>query len=573
MSDLLLFLDRRSGTVLTILTLLFLSLETFYAMHRPLSHDEFSAHWSVVQVGSAVPYVDFTPYKPVLGYWVQLALLKLAPDPWNGYRVIRLGMSLLAAGTLFGGALWLRRIFRPDAVCLAYAMMVVTTSLVEWAIEVRLDMLTALFGFVSLLFLIDRRVVPAGMLAGLGFLISQKGAMFAIAGGMGLLGCAVFQQGPRRWRDGFVYAGCVVLPIALYVACWTPIASFGSVFGPTFGQETQLHALSTPIYGGFDFWLLYWFEPIIRNPLFYVCAAVALVILLVRWREQSPLETMLFFYGSTGAFIMLNIRQPWGYMFVLLVPTAFVMHCYLFSLRFGIPVCLLHRRIGWVGYFLFGLIWPLAQVPWVALYDPGPQRQTFELAEALLQPGEHYFAGFHFLPRLDAHEDTLGMVDTNAAHPVHALSPSEHVAILERFRKEPIRFLVYTTVIDHGVPDDILTYLYRTYAPFWGNIWIYAPMCQPADSEVHLRFRGRYTIETQTPGAIRIDGNAVASGDSIELEHGNHVIHTEVRCRLKLQPEGIDHLLNPDYRDPIRFFWRHMGPAPEHHRTGVWVEE
>jgi hypothetical protein len=163
-------------------------------------------------------------------------------------------------------------------------------------------------------------------------------------------------------------------------------------------------------------------------------------------------------------------------------------------------------------------------------------------------------------------------VDTNTVHPVHALSPAEHAAILERFRREPIRFLVWTGVIDDGVPPLIRNHLLRTYTPLWGNVWIYAPRCQPATSQVHLLFGGRYRIETEKPGKVQIDGKSYASGETIELESGTHAISTEVRCRLTLQPKGIDHLLNPDYRDPVSFFWPGLGPAPDHVGMGVWAE-
>jgi hypothetical protein len=567
MSAFLSVLDRRSLAVLVVLTLLFLTLETLYAVHRPLSHDEFNGTWCVVEVASGIPYVDFEPYKPVLGYYLQLALLKLAPDTWSGYLAVRLGMTYLAVATLFLGALWLRRLFRPAAVCLAYALLVVMTSLVEWAIEVRLDMLTALFGFVSLLFLLNRRVAAAGALAGIGFLISQKEAMYALAGGAGVLACLLFQRDPRRRRDVLVYSACVLAPIALYVACWSLFAPFPRVLGPTFGQETQLHALTTPIHGEGSFYAFFWLETLFRNPLFYLYVLWALALLLVRGRGQTPQETLLLFYGCTVAALLLNIRQPWRYMFVLLAPTAFVLHGYLFSRELDRPNSLLRKPVLWACYVLLGLLWPLSRVPVVLRDDAGPQRQTLALAEALLGPDEHYFAGFQLLPRLYAHDRTLGMVDTNTAHPIHALSAAEHAAILERFRQEPIRFIVWTSTIDDGVPQVIKDHLFATYAPFWGNLWLYAPQGRQGDSQVNLLFAGRYTIETEQPAQVTIDGKSHASGATIELERGEHAIRTAVRCRLRLQPEGVDHLLNPAYRDPVWFFWPPPNwPLPEHLR-------
>jgi hypothetical protein len=566
-------LDQRSRTVLVVLTLLFLVLEAYYVFHRPLSHDEFNGVWCVVQVTTGVPYVDFEPYKPVLGYYLQLALLQLAPDTWSGYILIRAGMTLLTVATLFLGALLLRHLFRPAAVCLAYALLVVMTSLVEWAIEVRLDMLTALFGFVSLLFLLERRVVVAGVFAGLSFLISQKGTMYALAGGAGLLACVLFQREPRRWRDLLVYSASVAGPIALYVAFWSLFAPCSRVCAMTFGQATQLHALTTPIHGGAPLYTFYWQETLFRNPLFYLYTLWALVILLTRWREQTPRETLLLFYGVTVAVVILNIRQPWRYMFVLLPPTAFVLHAYLFAHQLAIPDSLLRKPIMWTCYVMLGLVWPLTRVPVVVQDDSGPQRQTLQIVQALLQPGDKYFAGFQVLYRGDFHESALGMVDTNTAFPIHGLTPAEHTGILERFQAEPVRLLVYTSVIDDGVPERIKKHLWRSYAPFWGNVWIYAPQCQPAGSEVNLLFAGSYTIETEQPGRVVIDGQPHASGETIELERGPHAVTTPVRLRLKLKPAGVEHLLNPAYREPVWFFWPDSWPVPTRTREGQWVED
>jgi hypothetical protein len=162
MSAFLQFLDHRSRAVLVVLTLLLIGIETFYAVHRTLHLDEFGIAWDSARLVNGVPYVDFQPYKPVLGSYVLLALLRMGPDSWGGLVSARLGMGYLSATVLFSGALLLRRMFRPGAVCLAYALMIVMSSLVEWAIEVRLDMLTALFGFVSLLLLLDRRLARGG---------------------------------------------------------------------------------------------------------------------------------------------------------------------------------------------------------------------------------------------------------------------------------------------------------------------------------------------------------------------------------------------------------------------------
>jgi hypothetical protein len=567
------FLDRRSGPVLIVLSLVFLALETFYALHRPLNPDEFSGAWSVVQAVTHVPYVDFDPYKPVLGYYLQYLLLQLGTDPWDGYLTVRIGITYLAVLTLLLGALWLRRFYRPAAVCLAFATVGVMTSLAEWLIDFRLDMLTALFGFVSLLCLLDRRIALAGLLAGFSFLVSQKGAVYGLAGGAGLLGCLLIQRDRRFCRDAMRFAACVALPIAVYVAFWSLIAPLSTILQATFGQATQLHALTSSMRQERNFYWYFWLQTLLRNPLFYLYALWALAILLRRGRAQNAQETLLLFYSLTVAIIMVGIRQPWAYMFVLLVPTAFVLHADLFSRKLNEPESVLHRPVAWASFVVLGLLLPLSRVPVVARDDPGGQRQTLELAHALLQPGDRYFAGIQLLYRSEAHEKAVGMVDIFSFNPIDLRPTDQHLAMLERFKKEPIRFVLYTGIIDISAPEVIRKHVQRNYAPLWANVWIYAPQFGPADSRGKLLFSGDYMIETETPGLVRIDGQTCASGQTIALQQGRHTIDSTVRFRVKLQPPDIDHLLKPAYCEPILFFWPDgIVPAPPHYSTGVWVD-
>jgi len=585
------YLDHHGRAILVLLTLFFLGIETSYAVNRPLSIDEFNGAWSVAQLATRTPYVDFEPYKPVLGYYVQLAFLCLGRDTWHGYLAVRLGMVYLTGTVLLLGGLRLQRIFRPGAVCLAFALMVVMTSLLEWAIEVRLDMLTALFGFVSLILLLNRRIALAGTLAGLSFLISQKGTMYALAGGIALLGNLVTHREPRWGRDVLRYGTCVVLPIGLYVLYWSLIASFPNVCGRLFAEPTQLRALTTRPGGSATAYITFWMHTLTCNPLFYLCALWALGNLLALGRRQSPLETLLLFYGGTVLAIMMSLAQPWLSSFVLLVPTLFVLQAYLFSYESGRTGSLLFRWAFWLAYGLYGLLLPLSHVPIVAQADPGVQRQTLELTEALLGPGDRYFAGFHFLCWGDTNAHSLSVVDPNGAPPTQSLTQAEVGQILERLKQEPIRLLIYTGKIhayeldktqanrtsadrlQAEVPYLIRRHLYRNYAPLWSNVWIYAPQVMPSDTDVDLLFTDVYFIETERPTSVLIDGQTYAPGATVQLRRGRHSIATASRVRLKLRETKVNHLLNPNYREPRWFFWPGDFIFPPPAGRGVWVDD
>jgi hypothetical protein len=482
-------------------------------------------------------------------------------------------MVCLTGAVLLLGALRLQRIFRPAAVCLAFALTVAMTSLLEWAIEVRLDMLTALFGFVSLILLLERRVALAGAVAGTGFLISQKGAMFALAGGIASLGCLATQR-ERRWlRDVLVYGVCVLVPISSYVLYWSLVASFAKVWGPTFAQTTQLRAMTTPPSSPANLYLMYWTETLTRNSFFYLCALWSMGSLLALGGSRNPRQTMLLFYGGTVGAIMVSVRQPWPYSFVLLVPTVFVLLAELFSHELERPAGLLHQPVFLVAYGLFGLVLPLSELPIVAQADTGPQRQALELTEALLGPEDRYFAGFQFLYWGDANTHSLSTVDLNSAPPTQSLTSAKVAEILEGLQKEPIRVLLYTFKIDADVPTPIRKHFCRNYAPFWGNVWIYAPQVRPSDSEVNLLFTDVYTIEMEHPHPVQIDGHSYAPKATLELRRGRHSIATASRLRLKLRAAKVDHLLDPACREPFNFFWPSRGFMPYPANKGVWVND
>ncbi len=583
------FLDHHARAILVLLTLFFLSVETYYAVNRPLSHDEFSGAWSVAQLATRTPYVDFQPYKPVLGYYFQLPLLRLGADTWHGFVAVRLGMVYLTGSVLFLGALWLQRIFRPGAVSLAFALMVVMTSLLEWAIEVRLDMMTALFGFISLLLLLNRRVALAGIVAGLSFLISQKGSVYGLAGAMALLGCLMIQR-DRRWGwDLLAYSACVVLPISLYVLYWSSIASFPSVWRPTFAEPTQLRALTTP--GPVPMWYSSaWQRTLTNNPFFYVCALWALGGLIALGQRQKPRETMLLFYGGVVIAIMLSVQTPALYSFVLIVPTLFVLQANLFSNEFERRNTLLCQRVFWLSYGLLGLILPLSDILFVAQDDNGPQRLTLKLTEALLGPEDRFFAGFQLLYRREANAQAMSMTDGHSSPPTQALTPTQVAEILDRLEREPIRLVIYTFKV-HAfefekrevgnldarlnlaeAPFAIRRHFYRNYAPLWSNVWIYAPQVKPSDSAVELLFTDVYSIETERPTPVLIDGQTYAPRATVELRRGHHAIATASRLRLKLRAAKADHLLNPAYRFATWFFWPAQGLIPYPADTGIWVD-
>lgn len=68
------------------------------------------------------------------------------------------------------------KIFRRDASLLAVTVWVCMSCFLERSAELRVDMLTGLVGLFAFLLVIQRKPVSAGIVAGLSFMVSQKGA-------------------------------------------------------------------------------------------------------------------------------------------------------------------------------------------------------------------------------------------------------------------------------------------------------------------------------------------------------------------------------------------------------------
>ena len=162
---------------LALLCFVYLGIEFVYIARLPFVMDEFQGASEVYRLMSEIPYVDFKPYKTVLGYYLQLPPMLLSDDPWRQMMLVKQAMALATAGSIFLAARMLLRHFSSLSVFLATLMLVLMSTFLERSASLRVDMLTSLFGLFGLICLLDRRVLAAGVLAGLSFLVSQKGRL------------------------------------------------------------------------------------------------------------------------------------------------------------------------------------------------------------------------------------------------------------------------------------------------------------------------------------------------------------------------------------------------------------
>jgi hypothetical protein len=486
----------RFGVALLAICLLYGAIEAVYVLRLPLVMDEFQSASAIRDLAHGIPYRDFTPYKNVLGHYLQLPALLIARTPWSALMLVKLqalGVNVLA---LAFAALLLRRHFRPSAVLSGLALTIVMSSFLERSAELRVDMLTAWPGLFSLLLLLHRRWLGAGILAGISFLVSQKGVYFCVAGAIATLphaaaGAAVDPPWkPKKRLDpgpSLRFVIGALTPIAAYVVVWGMASSLETVYAAVFGAPQRI--AFQPLYEDVRF--RYWLQTVWRNPIFYLFAFLGLAQLGLRGasstdpRKGAPITSgtdtltarALFLYGLVIGGLGLWHRQPWPYFFVLLIPTLFVLLVAFLDRVIALPPQRRSARVLKVVvavlYVLIGIGWPLTRIPVNLARDNGYQRHTLALADCLLRPGDTYFAGVDVLSGHEQPLERLRWLDQPEQQQLASMPPLALQALVDSLVAAPPKVVIDNYRV-RELAGPLRRFLDETYTPLWGSVLVRA---------------------------------------------------------------------------------------------------
>jgi len=556
--------SRRFALIVAGLLGLYLVLQMVYILRLPLVMDEFQGASAVHRLAEEVPYRDFQPYKPVVGYYLQFPVLKVASGIWSGLLLIKGQMALLVAVALAWMAFRLARIYRQGAVLLALALLVSMSTFLERSADLRVDMLTGLAGLVSLVLLVGEPegrgrwggaiwggAIWGGVWAALAFLVSQKGAFFPLAGGAALAAQWLAQRDRPRFRRmvGFGLGGLAVG--AAYFAFWFLVVG-GNPLADTVAPAQRVLQGVYAIRGRF------WLQTLLRNPLFYLLALVSLVglgraALRHRGRGEGARPLFLAVYGAVLWGLCLWYEQPWPYFFVLLLPTLTVLHSAWLSegLRrrdaggawFG-----LKPKVALALALLLGVAYPLLlRVPRVLALDSDFQRYNVALLDTFLEDGGEYLAGVDLLWNRHQAVHRLAWIDAAGNAHLHALAPSEQEAILRELEARPVKVLVWSYRMAN-LPPSFQAYFNSRFRQVVANLHLYAPLSLPIQERVTLKFSGQYLVDVQGEGECFLDGEPLTRYQRLHLEAGEHANGCTVPLRLTLLPPELETRFDPRFR-------------------------
>lgn len=528
---------RRVALIAAGLSLLYLVIQVVYLSRLPLVMDEFDGANEAYQLLDLTPYKDYPPYKTVLGYYVELPPLLLTSDPWTGMMLSKSWLALINAAAIFASTLSLAAIFSPPAALLGQVLLISVTTFLERSSELRVDMLTAWVGLASLLLLLKRRWFLAGVVAGLSFLVSQKGVYYiAAANGAAAIFWLFETRDRRTFRDlVFLNTGTASV-VAAYIASWGLVATPWAVITATFLSHgniafTEMYDLE-----------VHWTRTLGHNPYFYwgaLAAIVALVIARARGHAAGT-HLMTAAYGAVVFALCRWHKQPWPYFFVILIPTLMVVHVAIAEVVW--------RNEKWrtgalVAIALFGVAWPFSYMPGILTRDHVYQRHVIRLASAMLDDGDTYLAGNDLVyNRHQAHPD-LRRLSASRLEDLQQWPPDRLTALigdLETARPK----LVIDDVRMRLLPAPVRTYLDTRFDPLWSSVKGYAPVVSTNERQFEIWFDGDYRIQSES-GAAVVDGERYTSGAVVRLVRGPHRNESLSPVRLHLEPPALSRYADP----------------------------
>lgn len=522
---------RQSFLIAAGLSLLYFSIQLAYISRLPLVMDEFDGANEAYQLLALTPYKDFRPYKTVLGYYLELPPLLFTSDLWTGLMLSKVWLALINTAAIFLSTLALAAIFTPASALTGQLLLISVTTFLERSSEIRVDMLTAWFGLASLLLLLKQRWLLAGGVAGLSFLISQKGVYYILSANAAAGVFWLFESRDRRtFRDLVVMNAGAAAVIAAYIALWGLVSTPWTVFAATFLSHGDI------VFGQYYDLSQHWTRTLGKNPFFYWGAVAGIAALAIAWWRGFVGGTHARAAAYAAALFALCAwhKQPWPYFFVLLIPTLMVVHVAVAE------VVLRNRR--WLRpavavVLLAGVALPLTYMPDILSRDHDYQRHVVRLAAAMLDDHDTYLAGNDLIYNRTQSHDGLRRLGASHAEAMRQWPQARLDALIADLEAARPKLIIRDQRM-RALPQAVGSYLGTRFAPLWSSVEGYAPLVGVNQRDFELWFDGDYLVEPASGSAV-IDGATVPVGTRLTLARGQHRNDSAAPVRLRLQPRDF----------------------------------
>lgn len=573
----------------------YLLFQIIYIPYGVLAYDEFFFAHHIYSYLHHLPYRDFLPYKTVLGYYLMAPAMLLSHDILRPFYLLKYETALINTSMLLLSFYWAKQFFNPKAVLLTLSLIISGQLFLIYASDLRVDMLCSWLGLFALLSLLSRRIMLAGFMLGIGFLIEQKALWFWLASNCALL---VYCWESRSIKALLLFNLGMVAPISVYMATWSSVSSFAAVWQSVF-QEAYAQARLHWYANG---WTAYWTAILLNGPLLFALWPLTWMSLIGNSRTLN--RRMIAIYAAVMIGLLINYEQLFPYNFVFAVPFYLVLYSDFFtwyneaaqetppcSKRVLFWFCSFHATVilctilyfrlpnayvlmAFIPIFYYfsqyvsvrslcqllimlciiftGILYPLTRLIFsLPTMNGSYQKKMIRLSNTLLQNGEGYFAGTALLyPHEQAIPGLKNLIDPQIAYFTNQtpdvekallasleLAPVSSQDVIETIKAKPVKFYVNDARID-ALPPSIKYYLQNEFRHYWGSIYLYAPRITVNQATFFLKFNGLYQVISQDGSSIFIDHTPYNDGVLVKLTAGTHTALTRQDFRLALIPDA-----------------------------------
>ncbi|MBA3660836.1 MAG: hypothetical protein H0W64_03845 [Gammaproteobacteria bacterium] len=220
------------------------------------------------------------------------------------------------------------------------------------------------------------------------------------------------------------------------------------------------------------------------------------------------------------------------------------------------PSKILNTALIKVRYFILsipilfvGFIYPLIIFTQQALRQTGQyQRAHIFAAEALLKDKTDYIAGVDLLPSRSQPINGLKHLMGPAIDFLYQPTPSLRAVMLPSLDQDQlatvdsIKDAIATSQVKFyinnyrmmALPPHLKIYLQANYQHFWGSIYLYAPQFSPQNSDIFIKFSGKYRIDSYRD--VYLNGMQLTNGETTYLSQGHYRANSKGDYRLVLIP-------------------------------------
>ncbi len=490
------------------------------AIKRPFISDEFHEAVLVSKLRYSIPYLDVQFYKNVLGYYLKLPLLLLPFSWFDKLIVTRIVLGLFFLANLYYIVRALKNIVNIRLYSLSLVVSLFITQSLLHTSAYRVDLLNFLFGYWSLIFLLKNRLLLAGIISGVGFCISQKGAIYCVAGAVTIL--TMWPKNKEGVKDlaRFGFGGAVV--VLFYVLFWGIISDPIQVINTIFFRD----AIMATEAGLSVRW--YWFMSLVENFPVYLLSLIGVGIWVIR--GSGNVSKIALIYSLVVLVFALCLGQPWPHWFILWGPfLSFFIYLFFITLQETSPH--MPPLIS-----IFSIFFSFCFLLFNYSFENDFQRFNLELMERFLRPGGAYLAG------VDLHEDFLQKPDElSEMYAINRLklfkeSEDEKSKLLFKLDQNPPKIIVYNYRIPEFLPR-IKHYIDNNYYHFFGNILSRQISISRESKSIDIPFSGNYLVSSRSENfEILVNGTLYKKGQTLSLNEGRIKLSSNGGGDLKLLP-------------------------------------